>query len=145
MANKFDKTKLDWLSTLPSDIADLLTSMEFSDILGDIGVKYDLFQPLGPAEIAGVVKLSDLVTAVLKGESPLEEFRENLKKELAIGPETAKEIADEVEDRVFSKVKNGLKNLYSEKKKVAEILAKEAQPEKKPRSAKTDVYRERVE
>jgi len=135
----------DWLSLLPDEISEFLTSFEFSDILQDIRLKYKLLEEPGAkrAEESKAWKLTKIVAEVLKGNLNPSNFEEILREQLEFDSKTIKKIAEEVDQKIFSKVRMSLKRMYEEKE--AEKELPRIREEKPTPLEKKDVYREQIE
>ena len=135
---------------LPEEIKEVLFAEDTGNLIYDICQKYDILKNLD--------KIVDLVREVLIGSLDPDDLQQALAKELKVGPETTKRIAQEIDHFIFGPTRDSLDVLYKKKPAVS------AQPTfvrpptessmgdkelKRPRaikgSTKKDVYRELIE
>jgi hypothetical protein len=101
-----DKLK-EYLAKIPQDIKDVMYSLDYQKLLGEIVKKNNLM-----IDQAGSLEVE--TTLVLAGLSPLREYIDNLKKELEISREKAEEIAKDIDNFIFKNIRKSLQELNRE-------------------------------
>lgn len=92
---------------LPEEIKDVLFADETGDLIYDICQKYDVLTNLN--------KIADLVREVLIGSLDPGDLQAALGKELRVGPENTKRIAQEIDHFIFGPIRDNLDVLYNKK------------------------------
>ncbi len=124
---------------LPQELKDAVFAEETGNNISEICERNKAEENLGD--------IVDYVGQVLVGVLPPEEFQKVLEKEIGLGKETAKKIAQEINRFIFYPVKPSLEQLYkieiTSSEKPAEITTGSAQKPETPPDE--DTYRELVE
>ena len=124
---------------LPQELKDALFAEETGNNISEICERNKAEENLGD--------IVDYVGHVLVGVLPPEEFQKVLEKEIGLGKEIAKKIAQEINRFIFYPVKPSLEQLYkieiTSSEKLAEITTESATKPETP--SDKDTYRELVE
>lgn len=131
---------------LPQELKDALFSEETGNYIYETCKKNGIEDKLG--------EVVESVGQVLLGVLPIENFQENLEKELKLKKEVAKKVFQEINRFIFFPLKESLTALYGTEiiptakpsTLPPEVPSEEAKPEEKPTPLeKPDIYREPIE
>ena len=94
--------------SLPLEIKEVITSVEYTDGVRAIGKKYKLM-------IDRVGDLSEETWFVLMGITPSKNFTKNIQKRLGISEDVAVNIAKDINEKIFSAVRESLKKIFEKR------------------------------
>jgi hypothetical protein len=100
---------------LPKDVQDAIFSVDSAEIIQDIANKNNLV-------IDKMGELADETGLVMLGITKPSEYVKNLTGRLGIDSNTAQKIGDEINSRIFSPIRESLKEIYGEEKKIEEKI-----------------------
>lgn len=133
MGKEYTKKQLHQIyKTLPKELKKVVFSKETADQIYDISVRNGIKEEQ-------ISEIAWIAGKVLLGLLPLKEFRGTLEQEMKLKPQKAKALSQEIYRFVFYPVKESISELYEE-----EVSAPKAEPQKKPKSSKKDIYREPI-
>jgi hypothetical protein len=119
---------------LPQDLQEAVFSFKIVNSIGDICDKNKIEEDS---------KLNEIVSDVLLGILPLENFQKTLEKELKLKKEVAEKVSQEVNNLIFAPVKESLAKIYGKEIPVEEEKTIVSEKPSYPKGQ--DIYREPIE
>ena len=135
MAKEYTKDQIwELFEQLPEELKDAIFAVKTADEIYDACEKNNVEKEKIPA-------IAKLAGNVMLGILPLDEFQQDLEKEIKLNPEIAKNVFQRIHRFVFFPVKNELEKLYKITSSPKNSSNK-GDVEKKSFSLKPDTYRE---
>ncbi len=107
---------LERFSKLPDDLKTATWDLDIEGAVGDIGIKYQL-------HIDQIGVLADHIALTIIGLEPIDQFKNNLEKELLLPKEKMNELIGEVNQQIFLPIRESLQRLHEQKDRAAEAAA----------------------
>lgn len=107
MNSEIEKIIADQMKKLPKDVVDAIVSVDYKTKLQEVTKRQKLL-----IDQAG--KLEMETTLVMIGLEPLNDYTENIKRELAISDERAKEVSLDVSENIFKPIRESLYKMNKE-------------------------------